>query len=95
MSLVLLLFGTLCGDYALLADLGNRALEGIFQGAEPAWLTTNQGRVPMLALGLFIVFPLSCLKRIRSVSGSRSKSVGLPARPHTFSLGWWQLGSID
>lgn len=34
-SMVFLLFGTLCGDYALLADCGKRALEvgGLFEGS--------------------------------------------------------------
>lgn len=67
--MVLLLFGTLCGDYALLADCGRRALEGLFAGAAPAWAVAGDGRVPMVALGLLIVFPLSCMRRIRSVGG--------------------------
>lgn len=67
--MVFLLFGTLCGDYALLADCGRRALHGLFPD-HPSWMSAGDGRVPMVALGLCIVFPLSCLKRIRSVGGA-------------------------
>ena len=65
-SLVFLLFGTLCGDYALLADIGKKAIVGLFPGA-PGWIHDDPGRIPMILLGLFIVFPLSCLRRIREV----------------------------
>jgi hypothetical protein len=65
--LVLLLFGNLAADYCLLADMGTVAARDLFPaGAAPAWLTAGQGRVVMV-LSLLIIFPLSCLRRMRQV----------------------------
>jgi heme exporter protein D len=67
--LVLLLFGNLAADYCLLADMGTVAARDLFPaGAAPGWLTAGQGRVVML-LSLLIIFPLSCLRRMRQVRG--------------------------
>ncbi len=74
MSLVVLLFGTLCGDYALLADIGKKAIVGLFPDA-PGWIHNDPGRLPMVVLGLVIVFPLSCLRRIRQVIAEACSSL--------------------
>ncbi len=77
-SLVVLLFGTLCGDYALLADIGKKAVVGLFPDA-PGWIHDDPGRLPMVVLGLVIVFPLSCLRRMRQVSATLPWSAGAAA----------------
>ncbi len=76
-SLILLLFGNLTGDYALLADVGARAVRACFAaGARlppaAALLVDHGGRGVMCALALAFVFPLCCLRRIRQV---RSQSL--------------------
>lgn len=65
--LVLLLFGTLCGDFALVADTGRLAVGKLAGSAAPHWLLAGQGRVIVALLGLGLVLPLSCLKHIRKV----------------------------
>ena len=64
-SLILLLFGTIVGDFALLADVGTRAVERLHaaHAAPPAWLVGYHGRVIMTLLAVFLVYPLCCLRR--------------------------------
>eukprot|EP00887_Chlorella_sp_A99_P003836 scaffold11.g3836.t1 len=76
-SLVVLLFGTLCGDYALLADTGKIAVSVLFPDSAPAWLTGGGGRGIMVVLGLLVVFPLSCLHRMRQLERVAMAGVGL------------------
>lgn len=67
-ALVVLLWGTLCGDFALLADTGRISLEVLLPHA-PAWLSAGDGRVVMALLAVAVVFPLSCLRQLRQVGG--------------------------
>ena len=64
-SLILLLFGTIIGDFALLADVGTRAVERLHaaHAAPPAWLVGHHGRVIMALLAICPVYPLCCLRR--------------------------------
>lgn len=79
-ALVLLLFGTLCGDLALLSDLGVMALEGVGgRVAVPAWLMAGQGRVIMALVTLCVVMPLSMLRNFRQLEGAASAGVTLVA----------------
>eukprot|EP00884_Botryococcus_braunii_P011112 jgi/Botrbrau1/20000/Bobra.200_1s0008.1 len=67
-SLGLLLFGTLVGDYAILADVGPQAMTRLLAPAlPPQWLVGYSGRGVMILLVLFVVFPLCLLRRIRSL----------------------------
>jgi solute carrier family 38 (sodium-coupled neutral amino acid transporter), member 11 len=66
LALIFLLFGTLAGDAALLADTGTLTLEDLTRGHVPEWLG-GSGRVPMLALVLFLVLPLSLSPQMRSL----------------------------
>lgn len=97
MSLFLLLFGTLCGDFALLHDAALRAVTKLWLGAPPGvepvvcmeidlasyvtiyttcqgfclragWLLAANGRILLSVLAVILVFPLCCLRRMRSVS---------------------------
>ena len=61
-ALVLLLFGTVIGDFALLADVGQRALRQLSPAA-PEILVGHDGRGVMVALVLCVVFPLCLLRR--------------------------------
>jgi len=66
-ALICLLFGTLAGDAALLADAGAIAVRGLWRGGEaPAWLA-GRGRVPMLALVATVVLPLSLVPQLRQL----------------------------
>lgn len=71
-SLVLLLFGTVIGDFALLADVGQRALRRLSLAPLPL-LVDHDGRGIMLLLALCVVLPLCLLRRW-----------GAPACPHPF-----------
>ena len=62
-SLILLLVGTVIGDFALLADVGQRALSRLTPSHAPAILVEHDGRGIMVLLVLFVVFPLCLLKR--------------------------------
>ena len=63
-SLVALLFGTVIGDFALLADVGRRALARLAgPGRAPALLAGHDGRGIMVALALCPVLPLCLLRR--------------------------------
>jgi len=66
-SLILLLFGTLAGDAALLADSGTKAIAH-FEGSPyiPDWFL-NDSRYPMLLLTAVLVIPLSFTKHIKSL----------------------------
>lgn len=67
LSLVVLLLGTLCGDCALLHDVGIRTVHNLWLGPPPAWLMWGQGRVIEVLAVLLIVFPLCLLRRMRSL----------------------------
>ncbi|RMZ56478.1 hypothetical protein APUTEX25_001325 [Auxenochlorella protothecoides] len=75
--LVLLLFGTLCGDFALVADTGRLAVGKLAGSAAPHWLLAGQGRVIVALLGLGLVLPLSCLKHIRKLEQAAAAGVAL------------------
>lgn len=62
-SLILLLVGTVIGDFALLADVGQRALSRLTPGHAPAILVEHDGRGIMVLLVLLVVLPLCMLKR--------------------------------
>jgi len=76
MALVLLLFGTLAGDAALLADTGQLTLEQLTRGNVPEWLG-NSGRIPMVAMVLLLVLPLSLSRRMRSLETAATAGLGL------------------
>ena len=62
-ALILLLVGTVIGDFALLADVGQRALTRLTPGHAPSLLVDHDGRGIMVILVLLVVFPLCLLKR--------------------------------
>lgn len=77
LSLISLLFGTLAGDAALLADTGTLTLVKLSGGRElPDWIVAN-GRAPMAALILLLVLPLSLSKKMRSLERAATAGVGL------------------
>lgn len=43
-------------------------VQELLPGGAPAWLTGGDGRVVMSLLCVLVVFPLSCLRRMREVS---------------------------
>lgn len=61
-SLILLLFGTVIGDFALLADVGQRALRRLTPSA-PELLVGYDGRGIMVLLTLCVVLPLCLLRK--------------------------------
>ncbi len=61
-SLILLLFGTVIGDFALLADVGQRALRRL-SPSPPALLVDYDGRGIMVLLTLCVVLPLCLLRK--------------------------------
>lgn len=62
-ALILLLVGTVIGDFALLADVGQRALTRLTPGHAPSILVKHDGRGIMVILVLLVVLPLCLLKR--------------------------------
>ncbi|KAG7667005.1 hypothetical protein Ndes2526B_g04504 [Nannochloris sp. 'desiccata'] len=76
LALVLLLFGTLAGDAALLADTGQLTLEDLTRGNVPGWLG-DSGRIPMIALVSLLVLPLSLSRRMRSLEYAAVAGIGL------------------
>ncbi|CAK0750260.1 hypothetical protein CVIRNUC_001976 [Coccomyxa viridis] len=74
-ALILLLFGTVIGDFALLADVGQRALTRLTPGHAPAILAEHDGRGIMVLLVLLVVFPLCLLKRMRSLEAAAQAGV--------------------
>lgn len=67
-SLILLLFGTIVGDFALISDVSARAFKGLAApDTPPAWLVAYDGRGTMCLFAVFAVFPLCCLKGMRQV----------------------------
>ena len=70
-GLILLLFGTIIGDFALLADVGTRAVQRLHTAhtsPAPAWLVGSKGRVIMVLLAACPVFPLCCSRRLDAVA---------------------------
>jgi len=88
-SLVVLLFGTLCGDFALLADMGTIALEDLFpqhlsslvprdkddHNHNEHMSTITRARIVLVFLAITLVLPLSCSRHIRQLE--RAALVGL------------------
>lgn len=67
-ALVLLLFGTIVGDFALIADVSTRAVSKLSQpGQAPFWLVAGGGRGAMTVVALAIVFPLCLLRGMRQL----------------------------
>jgi solute carrier family 38 (sodium-coupled neutral amino acid transporter), member 11 len=66
-SNVLLLFGNLAGDFALLADAGRLSVADLFAGEAPGWLVRSDGRVIMTILAIFVVLPLSLTRHMRQL----------------------------
>ncbi|KAK9868672.1 hypothetical protein WJX84_002712 [Apatococcus fuscideae] len=67
-SLILLLVGTLIGDWCLLSDVGPRALQRLTAPTpSPAWLVGSSGRGTMILLAMLVVLPMCLLRRMRSL----------------------------
>ena len=67
-SLILLLFGTIVGDFALISDVSARAFKGLAApDTPPAWLVAYDGRGTMCLFAVVAVYPLCCLKGMRQV----------------------------
>ena len=77
-ALFLLLFGTLSGDAALLADTGALTMDDWTQGNPPKW-ARNGGRIPMIALVFFLVIPLSLHRQMRRLEQAATAGVLLIA----------------
>lgn len=73
-SLILLLFGNLCGDFALLADMGDIAVRDLFPGHKPGSL---QPRLILIILSASLVFPLSCTRHMRQLEKAAVLGLGL------------------
>lgn len=83
-SLVLLLWGTMCGGLALISDVGYMLVQKLTtdQGwSPPEWLN---GRTCMTAVALFVLFPL-CLQRHMREVGAQYKSMHSPSLLYIFS----------
>lgn len=78
LALVLLLFGTLSGDAALLADTGSLTVSDWTGGNPPAWARYG-GRIPMLVLVVFLVTPLSLSRQMRGLERAATAGVLLIA----------------
>ena len=75
-SLILLLFGTIVGDFALISDVSARAFKGLAApDTPPAWLIGYDGRGTMCLFAVVAVFPLCCLKGMRQVQKTPSLQV--------------------
>ena len=86
-SLILLLFGTIVGDFALISDVSARAFTGLAAPSKPpAWLVAYNGRGTMCLFALVAVFPLCCLKGMRQVG--RSKPHDIKPFTYTAMLVW-------
>ncbi|KAK9817843.1 hypothetical protein WJX72_002950 [[Myrmecia] bisecta] len=79
-SLILLLFGTIVGDFALISDVAARALDKLTYPAEPpSWLLNGDGRALMAIIAVLLVFPLCCLRRMRSLEMAAAAGVAVIA----------------
>lgn len=63
-SLVLLLWGTMCGGLCLISDVGHMLLQRLGQGDLPGWVN---GRSCMAAVALLVLFPLCLQRHMREV----------------------------
>ena len=80
-SLILLLFGTIVGDFALISDVSARAFKGLAApSSPPAWLVAYDGRGAMTLFAVVAVLPLCCLKGMRQVC-LHASSLDMPALP--------------
>ncbi|KAK9845342.1 hypothetical protein WJX81_003878 [Elliptochloris bilobata] len=75
-SLLLLLFGTIIGDFALLADVGARAVRKLTP-TPPEALVGYGGRGMMVLLALCPVLPLCLLRRMRSLETAATAGVAI------------------
>jgi solute carrier family 38 (sodium-coupled neutral amino acid transporter), member 11 len=75
-ALILLLFGTLAGDAALLADTGSLTIADLTRGKSPDW-AMHGGRLPMLFLIVVLVVPLSMFRQMRGLERAATAGVGL------------------
>ena len=74
-TLVLLLWGTMCGGLALISDVAVIMVEKGFagEGDVPAWLN---GRTCMTAVTLLVLYPLCLQRHMREVrKGGRVRAV--------------------
>ena len=77
-SLVLLLFGTVCGDIALLAEVAPRSLARLFPAAaNPTSASLPSGRLCAAVLTLVVVAPLCFLRRMRSLEAAAAGGVAV------------------
>ena len=75
-SLILLLFGTIVGDFALISDVSARAFKGLAApDTPPAWLVAYDGRGTMCLFAVVAVYPLCCLKGMRQVGCAHMHSL--------------------
>lgn len=63
-SLVLLLWGTMCGGLCLISDVGHMLLQRLGEGQLPGWVN---GRSCMAAVALLVLFPLCLQRHMREV----------------------------
>ena len=63
-SLVLLLWGTMCGGLCLISDVGHMLLQRLGEGELPGWVN---GRSCMAAVALLVLFPLCLQRHMREV----------------------------
>jgi hypothetical protein len=63
-SLVLLLWGTMCGGLCLISDVGHMLLQRLGEGDLPGWVN---GRSCMAAVALLVLFPLCLQRHMREV----------------------------
>eukprot|EP01023_Acetabularia_acetabulum_P000592 TRINITY_DN10247_c0_g1_i6.p2 TRINITY_DN10247_c0_g1~~TRINITY_DN10247_c0_g1_i6.p2 ORF type:complete len:471 (-),score=45.51 TRINITY_DN10247_c0_g1_i6:2072-3484(-) len=77
LSLVILLFGNLCGDFALVADVGKKVLIELCEGEEnvPQILIGGDGRGIMIIVSIVIILPLCMLPKMRQLD--KAGSVGI------------------
>ena len=66
-SLVLLLYGTLCGGLAFLSDVARIMVQKGLPDAPD--LLKDDGRLVMVAVVLCVLYPLCLLRHIREVRG--------------------------
>ena len=72
-SLVLLLWGTMCGGLCLISDVGHMLLQRLGEGALPGWVN---GRSCMAAVALLVLFTHRAnVQRLRAGTESRFERV--------------------
>ena len=90
-SLIALLFGTIVGDFALLGDVGNRAILGLWDHP-PHWVTAGDGRVVMVRVplspdrALLLSVLLQALSPRSAAADSSRSFAGPPGTRHLTDL---------